>query len=134
MSLAWLVPGLGHWWIGEKHRGVIFFIVITATFWTGVAVGGVRSTVTPRDNGLWIAAQICAGPQALGVLAYSNTLATNADLSQQYKAPWPAADIGVVYAGVAGLLNLLVILDALSRTERAQASRPRRGGVQRGGR
>jgi hypothetical protein len=32
-----------------------------------------------------------------------------------YLATWPADDIGIVYCGVAGLLNVLVILDAVSR-------------------
>ena len=44
-----------------------------------------------------------------------------------YKAPWPASSIAVVYSGVAGLLNLLVIIDALARAERARlalAARP----------
>lgn len=120
--LAWLVPGLGHWWIGERKRAVIFFIVISVTFWGGIAVGGVRSAVTAKENGLWIAAQLCTGPQSLFALSVSRNLEDEAkrDPSKQFKAPWPAGDIGVVYAGVAGLLNLLVILDVLSRTDAAR--------------
>ncbi len=115
--LAWIVPGLGHWWLGERKRAMIFFVATTVTFWTGIAVGGVRSSVTPRDNGLWIAAQLCTGPQSLIALGISNRLAAEKDLSRQFRAPWPASDIGVVYAGVAGLLNLLVILDVIARIE-----------------
>lgn len=129
--LAWLVPGLGHWWMGQKQRAVILFIVITVTFWGGVALGGVRSSITPKDNGLWIAAQLCAGPQTLGALALSNRLATK-PVSEQYKAPWPASDLGVVYAGVAGLLNLLVILDVIARTDGAKAAAISRGPPRRG--
>ncbi|MBX3393731.1 MAG: hypothetical protein KF841_00040 [Phycisphaerae bacterium] len=123
-AFAWLVPGLGHWWIGERKRAVIFFVTITSTFWCGIAVGGVRSAITPRDNGLWIAAQICAGPQAIGALYASKRIEANAGsaTANSFKAPWPAGDIGVVYSGVAGLLNLLVILDTLSRADRAKAS------------
>lgn len=123
-AFAWLLPGLGHWWIGERKRAVIFFITITATFWCGIAVGGVRSAITPRDNGLWIAAQLCAGPQALGALYVSKRMdtATRATAADSFKAPWPAGDIGVVYSGVAGLLNLLVILDTLSRADRTKAA------------
>ncbi len=124
-TLAWLLPGLGHWWLGERTRGVVFFTIITVTFWGGIAVGGVRSTVTPRENGAWIAAQLCMGPQALSALWWSNqrTIAHPTEL----KAPWPASNIGVVYAGVAGLLNLLVIIDVLARVESRQmalASKP----------
>ncbi|MBU0717790.1 MAG: hypothetical protein KJ749_06030 [Planctomycetes bacterium] len=114
--LAWVLPGLGHWWIGERARGVIFFIVINATFWGGVAVSGLRSTVQPRENGAWIAAQLCAGPQAFAALHLSNRMKQQPD-EQLRKAMWPAATIGVVYVGVAGLLNLLVIVDVLARVE-----------------
>lgn len=113
--MAWMLPGLGHWWIGQRGRAVVFFVVITVTFWGGVAVGGVRTTVTPRDNGAWIAAQLCMGPQALGALYWSNKrIVENKD---DIKASWPASNIAVVYAGVAGLLNLLVIIDVLARVE-----------------
>lgn len=116
---AWMVPGLGHWLIGERRRGAIFFIVITVTFWAGIAVGGVRTTVTPKENGAWIAAQLCAGPQALGALYWSS------HRSKQYpdelKAGYPGSNISVVYAGVAGLLNLLIIIDTLARAEARQA-------------
>ena len=117
--LAWTLPGLGHWWIGQRGRGVIFFVVISVTFWAGVAVGGVRTTVTPRENGAWIAAQLCMGPQALGALYWSNHRVTN--FKAGVKASWPASNIAVVYAGVAGLLNLLVIIDVLARVESLSA-------------
>lgn len=117
--LAWVLPGLGHWVIGERVRGIIFFVVITVTFWGGIALGGVRTTITPRDNGAWIAAQLCVGTQALGALYWSHQRSIT--YKNEVKAPWPASNISVVYAGVAGLLNLLVIIDVLSRVEATQA-------------
>ena len=116
--LAWILPGLGHWWIGERSRAIILFVATTVTFWGGVAVAGVRSAVTLKENGLWFAAQICMGPQALGAWSWSHRLSERP--ADPLKAFWPSADIGVVYAGVAGLLNLLIILDALARVEAKQ--------------
>jgi hypothetical protein len=129
---AWLLPGLGHWWLAHRARAVIFFVVITVTFWAGVAVGGVRTTVAPKDNGAWIAAQLCVGPQALLAL-YLNYRAVARPDQELLKAPWPASNISVVYAGVAGLLNLLVIIDAMARCDTARSptsarSPPRKGG------
>ena len=110
------MPGLGHWWIGERVRGLILFVVVTVTFWGGVAVAGIRSTVTPKENGAWIAAQLCAGPQSLLAMYLSDQIKAKPN-EETYKASWPASTIGVVYAGVAGLLNLLIIIDVLARVE-----------------
>lgn len=127
--LAWLVPGAGHWYLGYRDRAVIFFVTITATFWTGVAVGGVRTTMNVRENGAWFAAQVCAGPQALGAWMWARRIPEKLE----FEAIYPTADIAVVYSGVAGLLNLLVIIDALARSEPTRAAAgagrpPPRGG------
>jgi hypothetical protein len=119
--LGWAVPGMGHWWLGERGRGAIFFVVISVTFWAGVAVGGVRTTVTPKDNGAWIAAQLCVGPQALGALYLSRQIQGRPD-ETSFKAAWPGSNIAVVYAGVAGLLNLLVVIDCLAKGEAQSGS------------
>lgn len=130
--LAWVVPGLGHWLLGERRRGIIFFVVITVTFWAGIAVGGVRTTITPKENGAWIAAQLCAGPQALGALYWSNY--RGKQFPDELKAGYPGSNISVVYAGVAGLLNLLIIIDTLARAEARQAvGQPRPPPGKRGG-
>lgn len=118
--LAWILPGLGHWWIGQRARGVILCIVTSITFWAGVAVGGVRTTVAPTENGAWIAAQLCIGPQALVALAWGNQYRQRPD-EKAFRAPWPASNISVVYAGIAGLLNLLIILDVVARSETGDA-------------
>ncbi|MFH1419064.1 MAG: DUF6677 family protein [Planctomycetota bacterium] len=118
---AWVLPGLGHWWIGHRARGVIFFVVTTVTFWAGIAVGGVRGTVTTGENGAWVAAQLCMGPQAIVALRISAELKKRPDQAL-LKADWPASNIGVVYAGIAGLLNLLIIVDVLARAEARRAA------------
>jgi len=38
--LAWLVPGLGHFYQGRLAKGALFFITILGTFITGVYLGG----------------------------------------------------------------------------------------------
>lgn len=120
---AWLLPGLGHWWIGERARGAIFFVVVTTTFWGGIAVGGVRTTVAPKENGAWVAAQLCVGPQAMAALYLGQREIRQAreQGKDPYRSPWPSSNIAVVYAGVAGLLNILVIIDALARVEARHA-------------
>lgn len=105
---AWAVPGLGHWLLGQRSRAIVLFVAIMLTYWTGVAVGGVRYTADPTGNTLWFVAQTGVGPQVLALYM--------ATARQEVPAvPWPDSDIAVIYAGVAGLLNMLVILDAIGR-------------------
>lgn len=64
MVLAWAVPGAGHVFIGRVTRGIIIFVTITATFWAGVAMGGVM-TVDSRTERWWFAANMCTGVNGL---------------------------------------------------------------------
>ncbi len=117
--LAWLVPGLGHIFLGHRGRGIVFLLTITATFWTGVAIGGVRATVDPHERTLWFLAQLCTGSNTGAAYALNVAIAPTTP-SPGWNAsagPWLSAEVGVHYTGVAGLLNLLVILDALGRVE-----------------
>ena len=37
--LAWLIPGLGHWYQGRKPKAVLFFVCIMGTFLYGLYLG-----------------------------------------------------------------------------------------------
>ncbi len=62
--LAWLVPGAGHVYLGKVRRGVILFVTISATFWAGIAVGGVM-TLDPQNERWWFVAQMFTGVHGL---------------------------------------------------------------------
>jgi hypothetical protein len=117
--LSWILPGLGHIYLRQRARGLICLVTITATFWTGVAVGSVQSTVAPKARKLWFLAQLCTGGNTLAAYAlHHNVDPDSARSPKQATTPyWASVDVGVHYTGVAGLLNLLVILDAMSRAE-----------------
>lgn len=112
--LAWLIPGAGHWYLGMKARGAIIFVVIALLFWSGVAVGGIRSTVDPGRNTHWFMGQICAGGHTLAALTITRTI----EWSGKKGVSWGKSRdiVGVVYSGVAGLLNLLAVFDAIVRS------------------
>lgn len=114
--LAWLVPGLGHIYVGEKRRGLVLMAVIAVTFWTGVAVGGVQSTVRPR---LWLMGQSGAGAHTLATwgMGQWRAKAYPFDTTPSERAGFLAEDVAVIYTGVAGMLNILIIIDALASTD-----------------
>ena len=115
--LAWLVPGLGHLFIGERARGLIYMVTIAVTFWGGVAIGGVCDTVNPQERTAWFMAQSCTGVHALATHFWGKRIGRGENAPPETKAHWQSAETAVVYSGVAGLLNILVILDALARAD-----------------
>lgn len=113
-ALAWAVPGLGHIYLGQVKRGAILMTVIAVTFWGGVAIGGVQSTVQPRERKAWFFAQVCAGGHALATYSLGQMRAKS---HPDEVAGFMEEDVAVIYTGVAGLLNILVIMDALATAD-----------------
>jgi len=64
MVLAWLAPGAGHAYMGRPVQGVIIFVMVGATFWAGVAMGGVM-TVDYENQRWWFLSQMFAGVHGL---------------------------------------------------------------------
>lgn len=126
---GWLVPGLGHILVGHRVRGIILLVAVGVTFWCGVAIGGVKSTIQPNERTAWFMAQVCTGGHAMAVLGLARTLPDKPPWEfSEYVAYAPAEDIAVVYTGVAGLLNVLAIFDVLGRSRPAGATEPAKRG------
>jgi hypothetical protein len=142
--LAWLIPGAGHWFLGRRVRAVILFVIIQGLFWWGVAIGGVF-TVDPREELWWSRAQLCTG--AGGVVSYYRQSAKHQSLVEEAKATdgdldhvtqslkaaknlvlvAPAAGPARVFTGVAGMLNLLCIIDVVLLAALGLRGEPVRG-------
>jgi hypothetical protein len=154
MLLAWIVPGAGHLYLGKYARGAIIMATIAATFWGGIAIGGVM-TVDPQGERWWFAAEMVTGAHGLASWQrqqreYKRITAElkrdgvepPASPSAQQEADWDAAltnklaneGLALVYpgdvvahafTGIAGLLNLMCIFDAVMLAMMgAEASRP----------
>jgi len=138
---GWLVPGLGYVLIGEKRRGLIAGITILAIFIGGLLIGGIRVIDIPGydANGVpkmmrvnqtgqliwsfranptgelfakpWYIAQTLAGP--VNALATWGSLKAGEAGHRQSTAR--IFDIGTLYTAVAGMLNLLIVIDAAYR-------------------
>ena len=108
--LGWLIPGAGHWLLGLHQRAAVIFIALFTTFLLGVILGSVEM-IDPHQAKAWFCAQVLCGLPAIVVTLLQDP---NLTVTQFYGR---GVDIGQVYTGVAGLLNLLCILDALLRSQ-----------------
>jgi len=134
LFLAWIVPGAGHVYLGRVQRGLILFLAVSVTFWAGVAMGGVL-TVDYETERWWFVAEMFAGVH--GVVGWQRQSkvyealradpevrqATDQDrlaavldkrLAEKGLAlVYPTDTVARAYAGVAGLLNLMCMFDAV---------------------
>ena len=122
---AWLLPGLAHWLMGERKRGLAVGAAILGLFLAGLLVGGI-DVVDRRRNTLWYVGQALVGP--MGVVAGEAHVYLDDHAPPQMDGPGrPEAgytrsigrvnELGTLYCTLAGVLNLFAILDAVGRTD-----------------
>ncbi len=113
--LSWLVPGGGYFFLKEKKRAIIIFVTISLMFCTGLYVGsiGVIDSVRAKP---WYAAQILNSPMVVAIGYFS--------AGGGYPVYGKPNEIGQIYTSIAGLLNLLCIVNAvyLAHLRRAEVS------------
>lgn len=124
LLLACAIPGAGHFYLGRARRGIIIFLAISALFWSGLAVGGVFTVDSQREK-WWFAAQMLTGANGLAAWqlekrAYQDLEKDAAGKSLEERMVEadialvaPAETVARAYSGVAGLINLMCIFDAL---------------------
>ncbi|MBN2591121.1 MAG: hypothetical protein JXA96_14740 [Sedimentisphaerales bacterium] len=102
--LGWLVPGAGHFAINKKNHAFIIFFAIAITFVIGLYIGSV-AVIDPTGSKPWFAAQIMNSP-AIFILGHISE-------TGGYYSYGKSAEIGQIYTSIAGLLNLLCIVNSV---------------------
>jgi hypothetical protein len=102
--LAWFIPGAGHWVLRERKRAIIILVTISALFTLGLYVGSF-GVVDPVREKLWYTAQMLNSP-LVGILGQLS-------LVSRYESFGKPCEIGQIYTGIAGMLNLLCIINAV---------------------
>jgi hypothetical protein len=106
--VSWLVPGLGHLLQGRTLRGALSTATILLMFVVGILIGGhIYGLKETNDGLLSILFGLCdLGSGGLYFLSRFAGLAVNERPEQA------TAEYGSVFLMVAGLLNLILALDA----------------------
>jgi hypothetical protein len=109
--LAWLFPGLGHWWIGARSRAILFAATLVPLFIAGLVISDFLSVSPFERHPIWGLAQLPGGLMtAITWLATSGLVITRDN---------PYYGVGLLYTGSACLLNLLAMCDVWDLTEPA---------------
>ena len=105
MILAYVVPGAGHFYLGRRSRGLIFFGIVASLFLLGMWLDGVIYTIANAQR------------QIIGLLAAIGSMGSGA-VYLFGRMFGPVGDFksftfeyGRMFTLTAGLMNLLLVLD-----------------------
>jgi len=104
MLAGWLVPGGGYFLLKEYSRAVLILLALTLSFCMGLYIGSI-GVIDPVGAKLWYATQLLFSP-AVALIGH----VTAAGRFPVYGRP---AELGQIYTSIAGLLNLLCIVNAV---------------------
>ena len=112
--MAWIFPGLGHIILGQHRRGRLICLGVLFLVVTGVLVGGIDA-VDHKHDGLWFIAQACCGPIVIAIDMATQFFIVDAPIEKRATLVGLSHvnEIGTLFVAMAGLMNLVVILDAL---------------------
>jgi len=102
--VSWIIPGGGYFLIEQKKRGLVVTVTIVFTFALGLYIASIGA-VDPVGHGLWYIAQMMASP-LVALIGHM----TAAGAYPVYGRP---CELGQIYTSIAGLLNVLCIVNAV---------------------
>ena len=127
---TWLVPGLGHWLLGQHKRGLILLTSIGLLWLGGFFIGGV-SVFDRKEHPIWYIGQMLVAPSILAEKwhhslqdAQGQPAFPDDDAIPYEPSYGHIHEQGVLYTSLAGMLNLLAIMDVLYQDPKAGRHKP----------
>jgi hypothetical protein len=138
---ACLFPGAGQFLLGDRARAACIAVGVLSLFFGGMLIGGI-DVIDRKEDTIWFAGQALVGPLAFGVDYVHQNFLKVTDLGGRLRtanpgevrdpsgrpAPAPAGvpppnskslgrmnELGTLFSTIAGMLNLIVIIDAAFR-------------------
>lgn len=118
--LAWIVPGLGHLAQGRRMRGVLVFAALVGLFAFGTVLAEGSNLSRERHFYYW-SGQFLVGAPAMIAEALWGGMRVRKEL--------PYVDCGLVFGCVAGLLNVLALIDVFGWSEARLFGWPQKQGA-----
>jgi hypothetical protein len=114
--IGWLIPGFGYWLLGRRIRAVIVALCVVFVFAMGVLIGGVRVVDAPTELGFgsllqkpWFIGQVLTGPVSIVAAVWAG------HVDESHTSHSRSWELGTLYTAIAGMLNLLALIDATHR-------------------
>lgn len=136
---AWIFPGLGHYLIGEKKRAIILAVCIGSLWVSGLLMGGVgviHWAAPDKAPFLWFCQTLTAPSLVINTghnrqwftriapTEHQPASPRDTNLSQRGLRYRPSfnrvEEQGILYTAIAGLLNLMAMIDVLYHDPQAR--------------
>ena len=104
-AMAWAVPGAGHLWLGRRQKGITFLVALCLMYAFGLWIDG---RIFPFEWSQPLVAGMAFADLGIG-LPYFIAWAAGAGGGNVIATTY---EYGNAFLIVAGLMNLLVVLDA----------------------
>lgn len=112
---AWAVPGLGHWLQGRRLRAVFVFAMLMGLFAAGTFLAEGSNLSRERHFYYWSGQFLLGLPALFAELLWGDV---------RVAAEIPRVDVGLLYASMAGMLNVLAWIDVFGVAERRWLAEP----------
>lgn len=123
---------MGHILAGHMRRGIVLFVCIGGLWLSGLLIGGISVMHSRSQDGAlrpWYMGQAVIAPTLAVEYLYDRYRSQNAghdpqadDATVPYQPAFGRAyELGTLYSALAGLLNLLAIIDIAYREPRSTA-------------
>ncbi|MCB9889301.1 MAG: hypothetical protein H6836_06960 [Planctomycetes bacterium] len=109
-GLSWLLPGAGHYLIGQKDKGVLMGAAVVLMFALGLWFSDGLGVDRAHHSAYWIVQSLFGGGALLASLGFGQ-LELSDPIPLRYS-------LGYTLAGIAGLMNLVVMIDAYTVADR----------------
>ena len=111
MVFAYLVPGAGHLYLRRTARAVAFFIIVVLMFLVGLAVDGDLYTIGHTGGSLLKLLAALGSMGSGGLYFIAVAMGAHGDVTSI------TYEHGTAFTITAGLMNLLLVLDAFDISE-----------------
>lgn len=109
VASSWLLPGAGHWMLGQRARGAMLGVLILGLFWLGQHGADYRA-INREIHPIFFCAQVGNGfSTLLSQKLWGEMKPKPAGVDRTIA---PHHNMGILLTSISGLLNILLILHA----------------------
>ncbi|HEX2832114.1 MAG TPA: DUF6677 family protein [Thermoanaerobaculia bacterium] len=105
VAFAYVFPGLGHFYLGRRKRGLAFSGIIVFLFTVGVFIGGDLYSLKASHGDILKTLASLGSMGSGGLYFFALQFAPYGDIRQ------PTFEYGSTFTLTAGLMNLMLLLD-----------------------